>query len=301
MSKAARIRQENARAKIAAQQAAARRADFQKRLLLASGIVAIVVAVVVAIVIVKLLPSSSSGSSSSPDGVSQPSSVTSDIAHVPASTFNSVGAGITYDHAVQTISPAGSKLTANGKPEMLYVGAQWCPYCAAERWAMATALSRFGTFSNLHFIHSSSTDVHPSTPTLTFYKSSYSSKYVVFKSVESATVNKVPLQTITKSDTALMNKYDVPPYVPSSQYDGSFPFVDFGNQYVIAGASYDPGYLHGMTWAQVAAALKNPASPIAKRIDGTANQITAAICKITGGKPGNVCTSAGVKAASGKI
>ena len=46
---------------------------------------------------------------------------------------------------------------------MLYIGAEFCPYCAAMRWSMAVALSRFGTFTPLHGIHSSSTDVDPST------------------------------------------------------------------------------------------------------------------------------------------
>ena len=55
------------------------------------------------------------------------------------------------------------------------MGAEYCPYCAAERWAMAVALSRFGTFSDLRLIHSSSADIYPNTPTLSFYRSSYAS------------------------------------------------------------------------------------------------------------------------------
>src|SRR5438270_1263439 len=31
------------------------------------------------------------------------------------------------------------------KPVFLFVGAQYCPFCAAERWAVVKALSRFGT------------------------------------------------------------------------------------------------------------------------------------------------------------
>src|SRR4051812_14747932 len=33
-------------------------------------------------------------------------------------------------------------LTADGKPLVLYVGAEYCPFCAAQRWAMVQALSR---------------------------------------------------------------------------------------------------------------------------------------------------------------
>src|SRR6202043_382420 len=55
-------------------------------------------------------------------------------------------------------------LTASdGKPEILYVGAEYCPYCAAQRWAVVTALSHFGTFSGLGTTTSSASDVDPNT------------------------------------------------------------------------------------------------------------------------------------------
>ena len=40
---------------------------------------------------------------------------------------------------------------ASGKtvPEILYMGAEYCPYCAAQRWSTIIALSRFGKFSGL--------------------------------------------------------------------------------------------------------------------------------------------------------
>jgi hypothetical protein len=97
-----------------------------------------------------------------------------------------------------------------------------------------------------------------------------------------------------------MRTYDAPPYVPKG-YDGSFPFVDFGNKFVIDGASYSPALLAGLTWQQIGADLANPSSTVAKAIDGAANHITAAICKITNNAPTSVCKSAGVSAASGSI
>ena len=98
-----------------------------------------------------------------------------------------------------------------------------------------------------------------------------------------------------------MGESDVPPYMPSSQYDGSCPFVTAATSAFVDGAAAHPSVLAGKTWAQVAAALNDPSSPIAKSVDGTANLITAAICKITNGRPANVCTSAGVTAANGAI
>jgi thiol-disulfide isomerase/thioredoxin len=300
MSKAQRIRQQNAREKIAAQQAAARRAERRKRFLAAGGSIGAVLIIVIVLVVVKLNGGSSQPATSA-TGVAQPSKVLSQITQVPVSTLNAVGEGTTYPNAIQKIRTAAQPITQGGKPTMVYVGAEYCPFCAAERWALTIALSRFGTFSNLHFIHSSSTDQPASIPTLTFYKSSYTSKYLNFVTTEEQKVNRAPLEPLTALDKSLMGKYDVPPYVPSSQYDGSFPFVDFNNQYVIDGASYNPEVLHGKTWAQVAAALSDPSDPIAKGADGAANLITAAICKMTGGKPGNVCNSPGVTAASGSI
>ena len=58
---------------------------------------------------------------------------------------------------------------------------EYCPYCAAERWAMVNALARFGTFHNLGATASSSIDVNPSTPTFTFRGAGYSSPFVVFQ------------------------------------------------------------------------------------------------------------------------
>jgi thiol-disulfide isomerase/thioredoxin len=298
MGKADRNRRQNAREKIAAQQAAARHAERRRQVLLVGGSIAAVLVIVVAFVLIKTLARPAAAGTASGTTVAK---VTKDLAAVPVATLDKVGAGTTYSSAIQTIRTASTPLTEGGKPEIVYVGAEYCPFCAAERWALVTAFSRFGTFSGLGLIHSSSTDTDPSTPTLTFYKSAYTSKYVVFQTTEAQTVTHATLQQLTAQESQIMGKYDVPPYVPTSTDDGSFPFVDFGNKYVIDGASFDPAILKGMTWAQVAAALKDPTSPVAKSADGAANLITAAICKLTGGKPGNVCTSAGVKTASGSL
>lgn len=72
---------------------------------------------------------------------------------------------------------------------------------------------------------------------------------------------------------------------------GAIPFIDIGNRYLIHGAQYNPQVLQHHTWAQIAAALHDPASPIARGADGAANEITAAICKLTGNKPAHVCAS----------
>ena len=70
---------------------------------------------------------------------------------------------------------------------MLYEGAEYCPFCAAERWAMVMALSKFGTFWGLKLTNSSVSDFAPDTATFSFYGSTYTSKYLAFKPVELAT------------------------------------------------------------------------------------------------------------------
>jgi hypothetical protein len=178
---------------------------------------------------------------------------------------------------------------------MLYIGAEYCPYCAAMRWPMAVALSRFGTFGPLTGIHSSSTDAYPNTPTLTFYKQKYTSPYLTFTPVENENGTHKLLQKTTKSQQALWAKYDT-----TSQGLG-YPFIDFGNKVVITGPLSIPRVLQGMTWAQVASQLKNPNSTVAQNVNGAANYITASICKMTNNKPASVCTAAPIRAIEGKL
>jgi hypothetical protein len=293
MGKASRTKVESTRReKIAAQRAAERRAEKRRRILLASGAVVVVLAIVLTFVIIKLnnKPSASASSASNGPTGSALTAMVDKVTSVPASTLDTVGAG----GGAVTGKPtpiSGSALTANGKPEMLYVGAEYCPYCAAERWAMIVALSRFGTFSGLSTVHSSSTDVYANTPTFTFYKSTYTSPYLTFTPVETTTnvpdssspLGYVPLQTPTSAQQAIVTKY--------GGANSPIPFIDFGNQALISGGSYSNQVLAGLTWSQIATDLSNPNSPVAKAIDGTANYITAAICKMTGNQPASACTT----------
>jgi Domain of unknown function (DUF929) len=297
MGKATRIKQQSRREKIEAQRAAARRAEVRNRVLIAGGSVVVVLAIVLALILVKAFNKPGTGGSGKEGvaGIALSASAARDVTSVPASTLNTVGTGsvLRYNPQAITAISGSPPLASNGKPEMLYIGAEFCPYCAAERWAMAIALSRFGTFSPLHGIHSApAPETNPNTPTLTFYRSTYTSPYLVFTPIENETVTHATLQNPTSAQMALWQKYD------SSSNGLGYPFIDFGNKFAIKAPSYDPGVLAGMTWAQVAAALHNPSSPVAQGADGAANMITAAICKMTNGQPGSVCTAPGVVTAS---
>jgi len=304
MGKASRTKVDaSRREKIAAQRAAARRAEQRRRILIASGSVLVVVLIVVGFIVFKANNKPSSGNSSNGPTGAALSSVVSQVTSVPASTLDKIGSGSgQVTGKIQTVTGA-TPLTANGKPEMLYMGAEYCPYCAAERWAMIVALSRFGTFSGLATVHSASVngaggaEPFPNTPTWTFANASYTSQYLTFTSVEmqtnipdSTTGSYTNLQTPTSAQNALLVKYDAPPYV-SAANKGAIPFIYFGGKYVSIGASYDAGVLAGLSWSKIASDLSDPNSTVAKAIGGTANYITAAICKMTGNQPASACTA----------
>jgi Domain of unknown function (DUF929) len=190
-----------------------------------------------------------------------------------------------------------------GKPEFLYIGAEYCPYCAAQRWAMVVALSRFGSFSQLYQTTSSSTDVFPSTPTFTFdpklFKAPvYSSQYIDFVSVEEtgnvqqSNGTYLPLQTPTADQLKLFSTYDAPPYIDASNA-GSIPFLDIANKYVAIGlaSGYSAQDLAGMQWSDIATSLADTSSTVSQHILGSANYLTAGICNATGQQPSSVCST----------
>jgi thiol-disulfide isomerase/thioredoxin len=214
------------------------------------------------------------------------SSVLQAVTHVDPTVLASVGTGGTS--APQPLHGQPPLKGPTGKPEFFYFGAEYCPYCAAQRWAVVVALSRFGTFSHLNQTTSSSTDVYPDTPTFTFYQGSYSSPYIDFVSVESEDRQQNPLQTPTAEQQQVISMYDAPPYV-SAQAQGSIPFIDIANQYLVSGPGYMPDVLQGRNWQEIANELSNQNSPVAKGILGTANYLTAAICQATNQQPAQVC------------
>jgi hypothetical protein len=287
MGNAQRVKARSAREKIAAQQARGRRPQLRRRALIAGGSVAIVLVLVVVLVVVRLTRPPAHAGPAAADAV-----VAREVTSVPPATFSAVGAGTATGLKATSGQPA---LMRNGKPEVLYMGGEFCPFCAAERWAIAAALGRFGTLSGLTFIRSSPTDTDANTPTLSFVKARYTSKYLSFvpvewygEAVDSATpFGHVYLQHPTPQETALFAKYA----------GGSVPFVDIANQYLVPQAQYLPSALAGLTWAQVAAAMHDPSSAVGRDIDGAANKLTKAICQVTHGQPGSVCSSAGVTAA----
>jgi hypothetical protein len=300
LSKSKRVAQERARQIVAAQRRVEAR---RRRLLIAAAAVAVVVVALGTLIVVKLAGQGGTTKPPAQAATQASTQLAAALAAVPASVLDTVGAG-TVSNPPKTIS-GQQVLTDNSKPLIVYVGAEYCPYCAAERWAVVVALSRFGTFSGLGQTHSSSTDVYPNTATLSFHGASYTSQYLTFQGVETQSnqpqgTSYAPLDTPTAQQQALLKKFDAPPYV-SSDAAGSIPFIDFANQGMVSGASYDPQLLAGKTADQIAAALSDPANAITKAIGGTANAITTVLCQLTNNQPAAVCTSPAATAYKGKL
>jgi hypothetical protein len=277
-------RQHSARAR-----AEARKRAHRRRILTIVGSSIAVLAVVAVIVIVAV--AGDGGRDSAGSGRTSGDATLRAVASVPQSTLDRIGAGTV------TAAPAAvddEPLTRDGKPLVLYVGAEYCPFCAAERWAFVQAMSRFGTFSGLALTKSAVGDVHPNTPTFSFHGASYTSDYLAFSGKELYTNEVrdngyVPLDTLTAEEEQVF-----------TSHTQAFPFIDLGGRYTINGSSYEPEVLHGLTAREIANAMSDPSSPVAKAVDGSANVITAALCRLTDNQPSTVCAAPAVTAVSGK-
>ena len=187
----------------------------------------------------------------------------------------------------------GPPLTEAGKPEVLYVATGYCPYCAAENWALIVALSRFGQFTGLTTSRSPQFEDVPPIDTWTFYGSSYTSPYLAFVPVEtrsnvlvSPKANKEDaasyrvLQHLTAAQQAVFNKYD---------NQRSTPFVDFADQAVQTGSGILANLVANNTWQQLAADLRHPETLEGATLLNEADTLTAELCSLTGGRPAAAC------------
>jgi hypothetical protein len=277
--------------------------------LLTWGTAALVIVVVVVLVIVKVTGGSglSSGEAWSPASPA----ITAQLASVPESVFNTVGTTSTVAPVTPPIVISGQKAltftsaTGMSMPGVFFYGAEYCPHCAAERWALVVALDRFGTFKNLGDMTSSATDQPPSIPTFTFSKAKYTSPYFVFRPLEgysnqvnSAGTAYATLQTPTPAEQKLITTYDSSKYLSGLQSGyAAFPFVDIGNK-ILSEESFPASFLQGFTRDQIAAGLKDPKNPITQAIVASANYLSASICSVDGQQPASVCTSKAVSSAA---
>ncbi len=295
MGKSARA--QNARlVELRAEQA---KAERRSKLMIAGATVGVVAIVVIALVVAALQGGTKDVAGQSASALDQ--ATFAKLTSVPATALDTVGVGTSANPPKAIDAPA---LTKDGKPRVVYVGAEYCPFCASQRWPLVVALSRFGTWNNLSASFSApAPETNPNTPTVSFHGATYTSQHLSFTGYETAT-NKMTngqwgkLDVLEGDDLALFQKFNSPPYVENG---GAIPWINIGGTAIQTGASFDSNALMGKTQAEIAAALSDPTSEIAKGVDGTANVLTAQICRSTGGQPSAVCTAPGVVAAAATL
>jgi hypothetical protein len=198
--------------------------------------------------------------------------------------------------------------TVNGKPAVVYLGAISCPYCAENRWAMALALSKFGSFQQLFKGYSAIGD--GDIPTIYWapaeYNASavkgavefgnfYTSNYVSFLSIEysspiTAAFEIQPLSYFEQKATAIAN----PIYEDATQllttlndYAGT-PDTLWGIYSVPGADASDFGDtswnstttlpLASLTQDQILSRLAQPSSPFAWNEYAAADWYIALVC-----------------------
>ena len=272
-------------------------AQQRQRLYIAGGGIVAVIVIVLGFVVWKTTSSNSGntagGTSNGPTGTAL-ATVIGEVTGVPTSALDAVGGGsVALAGASRPVS--GTALTASGKPEVFFDGAEYCPFCAANRWAMVVSLSKFGTFSGLKTIHSSAQTPRPmsrrgrSTARRTPASTSPSPRSRDHQRGRPGHELFGTLQTPTTAEQTLLTKYD-PPEAGST--GSPIPFVDFGGKYAQGGdlPMLQPTNLTG-DWEKIASDLKDPSTANAKAVDAAANFMTAAICKLTNNQPATACTS----------
>jgi hypothetical protein len=269
-------------------EAAARKAHSRRSRVLGAWAVILVVVIVTCLVLISSLggnATSVTGTSSPASGTPIPKALVERLQSINLQSLVNAPAG-GLDVFPNGISDP--RLTSDGKPDLLYIGAEFCPVCAAERWAMYVALSKFGTFSpEPGEIHSAVRD--GDIQTLTFYKTKFNSPYLTFTPVETTTNEPVGdyYASLQKPTAAQLKLWE-------SHTQQSFPWIDFGGQRELNSAQYDPSVLEGMTFNSIASQIGDNSSVVGADVDASARVLVQTICStLTSNKPAAVCTAVG--------
>ena len=122
------------RAEVAARAAEMRatqaRKERQQKQMIAAAVAVVVVIIAVAVGVVVANNNDGGGQATASDTAFVPK-----LTSIPASAFDAAGAPAEANAVPQKVQ-GGEVLMQDGKPRMIYVGAEFCPYCASERWAM---------------------------------------------------------------------------------------------------------------------------------------------------------------------
>jgi Domain of unknown function (DUF929) len=232
-----------------------------------------------------------------------PAALVDSLGHVPQSVFDSVGVDAPDTPLVAPTLLAGQpNLQADGHPEVLYVGSEFCPFCAAQRWPLIVALSRFGRFTGLDNMQSAPESVFPGIQTFSFVGSTYTSPYLTFEPVELYSTQTTPQGTFARianlnpAQAAVVARYGAA--TGTRVGTGDLPFVDIADRMVATTSGYSPAVLERQSQATIASDIDHGTGQVGQAIVASANYLTAGLCTATGQRPASVCTSKGVRAAA---
>ena len=256
----------------------------------------------------------SGGFGSTLTGIDTPlnSSALAVINNAPNAYFEQAGAKYLNGTLSDSIFPGSTEVTGftlNNKPTVIYLGSITCLFCGENRWAMALALSRFGSFSKLFIGYSSFGDAD--LPTLYWVPVNYNgSSDAIGSYYSSSMISFLPIEdtrqitggfalnsfTIMQSNiNASGNKTytGVFDYIlnlsknKTTVFQGT-PYTIWGN-YLFSGAdaevfgnSTPTGNAIPLTYethGQVLAQLANPTDQFAEGEYAAADVYVAAICK----------------------
>ncbi len=167
----------------------------------------------------------------------------------------------------------------SGKLFVFFMGAEYCPYCAAERWAIVRSLQKFGQWTGLKQTMSAARD-EPflNLPTYDFTGASYTSPHIEFVARELKDREFKPLQKLLKTEERIVRKFN---------RRKEIPFLLLGGRFMQIGAGFSPKIFIGHTFRQTETELKKIESEIRRTIDDEANIISALLC--VSGLPADVC------------
>ena len=172
----------------------------------------------------------------------------------------------------------------DGKLFVFFMGAEYCPYCAAERWAIVRALQKFGQWSGLNQTMSAARDEQfLNLPTYDFTEATYTSTHIEFVSRETKDREFKPLQKLLKAEEKLLHKYNSKKEIP---------FLLIGGRFMQIGSGFTPKIFIGHTFRQTETELKKSESEIRKTIDEEASCIAALLC--VSGLPPELCKETGL-------
>jgi thiol-disulfide isomerase/thioredoxin len=199
--------------------------------------------------------------------------------------------------ALQQVRRESSEpLLDGGRPLVFFMGAEWCPFCASERWALVEATSRFGKWSGLGELRSrEGQDYFAALPTYDLTQATYTSKSLSLRHKELATVDGEPLQKLGSFEERLVDGYDE---------RGSVPFLFAAGpsgRYTVE-LGFSPSLLTGQSFASLRKGIAAAApTPAVEAIGGQADAITALICKLDGRQPASVCAKGSIPALEEEI